>query len=119
MAIKKWNVLSWNIRGLNSDKKWNGIRDRVSENNCDVICLQETKCSTFDLSFIHQFCNNSFDSFEFLPSIGASGGSLIVWKSSIFHGSLIFQNEYASSILLNSTHNNANWVITNIYAPCT
>jgi len=48
-----------------------------------------------------------------------SGGSIIIWKSSIFSGSLVFQNEYASSVLLSSAHNNASWILTNIYAPCT
>lgn len=44
---------------------------------------------------------------------------MIVWKSATFHGSLIFQNEFASSVLFTSTLNNASWVLTNIYAPCT
>lgn len=37
----------------------------------------------------------------------------------MFSGSLIFQNDYAIAILLSSVHNNASWVLTNIYAPCT
>lgn len=48
MAVRKWNLLCWNIRGINSDKKWNAIRDRAVENNYDVICVQETKRSVFD-----------------------------------------------------------------------
>jgi mRNA deadenylase 3'-5' endonuclease subunit Ccr4 len=70
MAIKHWNVLSWNIRGINSDKKWNAIRDHLSDSNCDVICLQETKRESFDLSYLRNFCPTSFDSFVFLPSAG-------------------------------------------------
>lgn len=92
MNHKSWKILSWNVRGLNTDKKWNSIRDHVVESNCDIFCLQETKCSSFDLSFIHQFCPASFDSFEFLASVGASGGTLIVWKGALFSGSLVFQN---------------------------
>jgi exonuclease III len=119
MAIRQWKVLSWNIRGINSDKKWNSIRDRITESNCDVICLQETKRSHFDSAFIRQFCPLTFDCFEYLPSNGASGGSITIWKSSMFSGNLIFQNDYATSVLLTSTHNSASWIISNIYAPCT
>jgi exonuclease III len=107
MAVKNWKVLSWNVREINSDKKWNAIRDRISETCCDVICLQETKRSHFDVAYIRQFCPPIYDRFEFLPSIGASGGSAIIWKSSIFSGSLVFQNDYASSILFSSVHNNS------------
>jgi exonuclease III len=57
MAIKQWNVLSWNIRGINSDKKWNAIRDRMDNNNCDVLCLQETKRESFDLAYLRKFCS--------------------------------------------------------------
>jgi exonuclease III len=78
MNHRTWNILCWNIRGINSDKKWNSIRDRIIENNCDIACFQETKRASFDSSFIHNFCPPSFDSFEYLPSVGASGGSLIV-----------------------------------------
>lgn len=117
MAVRKWNLLCWNIRGINSDKKWNAIRDRAVENNYDVICVQETKRSVFDRSFIHQFCPSCFDKFEYLPSNGASGGTIIVWKSFVLSGTLIFQNLYASSVLFSSIHNNASWVLTNIYAP--
>lgn len=37
----------------------------------------------------------------------------------MFSGSLIFQNDYARSVIFTSNHNNAMWVLTNIYAPCT
>jgi len=36
------------MRRLNSDKKWDAIRDKIAESNCDIICLQETKKETFD-----------------------------------------------------------------------
>lgn len=119
MAIKQWNVLSWNIRGINSDKKWNAIRDRMDNNNCDVLCLQETKRESFDLAYLRNFCSQSFDSFVFLPSIGASGGSIIIWKSSVLSGTMVFQNSYATSVEFTSLHNNDSWVLTNVYAPCT
>lgn len=119
MDVKNWKVLSRNIHGINSDKKWNAIHDRISESCYDVICLQETKRSHFDALFIRHFYPPVFDQFEFLPSNGASGGSIIIWKSSIFSCSLVFQNEYASSVLFSSVHNNATWILTNIYAPCT
>lgn len=91
----------------------------MSEHICDVICLQETKRDHFDLSFIHKFCPPVFDQFEFLPSVGASGGSIIIWKSSKLTGLLVFQNSFATTVQFMSLHNNASWLLTNVYAPCT
>jgi hypothetical protein len=31
------------VWGLNAREKWDAIRDRIVESNCDIICLQETK----------------------------------------------------------------------------
>ena len=104
MQVRKWNVLSWNIWGINSDIKWNAIRDRLCANNCDILCLQETKRDNFDPSYLRNFCPPSFDDFAFLPSVGASGGSIIVWNSAILSGNMIFQNGYAVSIEFTSLH---------------
>ena len=86
--------------------------------NCDIVCLQETKKQTFDLMFIKNICP-PFDSFEFIPYVGASGGSIIIWKSNLFSGSKVFENDYCVSVEFVSNHNNEPWILTNIYAPCT
>jgi len=91
------NKKTWNVKGINSDKKWNAIRDRVCESSCDIVCLQENKKESFDLMFIANICPPSFDKFEFLPSEEASGGSIVIWKSSTFQGQLVFHNAYALS----------------------
>jgi exonuclease III len=83
---RQWKVLCWNIRGINSVAKWTAIRSKISESKCDIMCIQETKCAHFDQSYLRNFCGPQFDRFEFTPSQGLSGGTLIVWKSSRFLG---------------------------------
>jgi hypothetical protein len=46
--MREWVILCHNIRGLNSENKWNSIRNKVRETNCEIICLQETKSEHFD-----------------------------------------------------------------------
>jgi hypothetical protein len=60
-----------------------------------VICLHETKREFFDGPYLKNFCLKCFDPFAFVPSIGNSGGSIIIWKSAKLEGNLFFQNEYA------------------------
>jgi len=117
--VRTWKILDWNVRGLNSERKWNSIRDKITETNCDIICLQETKRESLDKVYIRNFCPPTFDSHLFLPSNGASGGIAIIWKSSMFVGQLSFSNEYAVSVNFTSTLNNATWMLTVVYAPCT
>jgi len=34
---RNWKILSWNVRGINSRDKWNIIRDRIVESECDIL----------------------------------------------------------------------------------
>jgi exonuclease III len=115
----EWSVLSHNVRGINSTAKWNAIRCSIRDAGCEVVCLQETKKEFFDSTFLKNFCPAPFDSFAFVPSMGNSGGSVIIWKSSRLTGNVIFQNNYAQSVEFTSNLSACSWIITNVYAPCT
>jgi exonuclease III len=62
-------ILSHNIRGINSDIKWNSMRNSIMETNCDILCIQETRKIPLKIPIF---------------VIGASGGFITIWKSSHF-----------------------------------
>jgi len=106
--VKNWKILCWNVRGINSVSKWDSVRDKIVESGCDIVCLQETKRESFDLHYIKNFCPPAFDTFEFLPSVGASGGIITIWKSlflkDILFSIILFCNRWIfvpSTIMLN------------------
>lgn len=68
--------LSWNARGINSQAKWDSIRNKIDELACNIMSLQETKKKNFDDSYIKKFCPRHLNKFVFSPSNGASGGLL-------------------------------------------
>jgi exonuclease III len=72
------------VRGLNGDNRQREVRSKIDESDCDIICLQETKCEDFDWRLIKKFYPGKFDRFAFSPSFGASGGIIVLWKSTIF-----------------------------------
>lgn len=76
------------------------------------------KKESFDAQFIKKFCPREFDKWEFLLSVGVSGGLLVAWKTRLFTGNLIFNNEFAISVEFTSLHNSKNWILTNVYGPC-
>ena len=100
---KSWNVLSWNIRGINSDAKLLALRNAIDTSGCSVLCIQETKRESFDLAFIKTFCPKRFDKFVFSPSVGASGGIITIWNSSVFVGTPWHANSYVVGVSFEAT----------------
>jgi len=117
--LRNWNVLCWNVHGLNSDKKLLALSNAISVSGCAIICLQETKKPIIDLAFIKSCCPKRFEKFAYIPSRGASGGLLTVWNSSIFSGTVIVQEDFALGIQFTSTLSAQAWSLYNIYDPCT
>ncbi|KAJ1296023.1 hypothetical protein BS78_01G267000 [Paspalum vaginatum] len=106
MATRNWNILSWNIRGMNHKNKWDALRQKLDESACAIACIQETKRESFDMRYIRQFAPKRFDAFDYIPSVGASGGS-VVEKCS-----------FALTVDFTSTHNLSAWRLTSVYGPC-
>ena len=117
-SCRNWNVLCWNVRGLNSEARQRAVRQKIEECQCSIACLQETKCSSFDSRSIKSFCPKRFDSFACSPSIGASGGILVVWNSNVFIGNLIEVQQFAVVIKFTSRQNNESWTLVVVYGPC-
>jgi exonuclease III len=111
-------ILSHNIRGINSDTKWNSLQNNILESNCDIVCIQETKKGSFDDSYLRLFCNRNLDKFSHGPSIGASGGFITIWKGSLFEAEVVYQNSFGHTIRFRSNLNGQVWWLSNIYAPC-
>jgi exonuclease III len=94
------------------------VHAKIDESDCDIVCLQETKCENFDWRLIRKFCPKRFDNFVFSPSVGASGGIIILWNSSVFSGHLMETKRFGLIVNFTSTHNNANWTLVSVYGPC-
>ena len=58
---RSWNILNWNVRGINSQTRWDDLRARIEESNCGVICIQETKREDFDQAYLRNFSPRRFN----------------------------------------------------------
>ena len=113
-----WNVLCWNVRGINSDAKQLALSNAINSSGCAVICLQETKKPSFDHAFVKSCCPRRFDQFDFIPSRGASGGLVTIWNSLIFSATTIAQEDFALVTRFQSTQSAHFWTLVNVYGPC-
>jgi exonuclease III len=74
-----WNILNWDVRGLNSQDKCNDIRAKIEESRCSIFCLQETKADHFDSSAVCKLAPKRFNKFSYTLSVGTSGGGGSMW----------------------------------------
>jgi exonuclease III len=70
MDQNRWSFLAWNVRGLNSQAKWDAIRNKITDSHSSIVCLQETKRSSFDNAYLPNFCPRHLNKFVFAPSVG-------------------------------------------------
>lgn len=115
---RNWNILNWNIRGLNAEDKQRAVRAKIDESGCAIYCLQETKMQHIDHSKIRKWAPKRFNQFAFHPSQGASEGILIGWAGNMFSGQIIHNLKYAITVKLTSTHNAKSFTLTTVYGPC-
>ena len=77
-------LLSWNVRGLNLNVKRAMLRSVLREWNCDLVCLQETKLETIELSDVRSIWGIRSVGFAVLRATGAPGGILVLWNTTTF-----------------------------------
>jgi exonuclease III len=99
---KTWNILNWNIRGLNSEEKCNAERAKIEESTCSIFCIQESKFQSFDHSTMRKFAPKRFNKHAFSPSEGASGGIVVGWNGSQFLGQVLYCSKFAITIQFSS-----------------
>jgi endonuclease/exonuclease/phosphatase family metal-dependent hydrolase len=115
---RSWNILDWNIRGINSQDRWDDLANKISESNCNIICLQETKRESFDNAYIRKFCPRKFNMFAYHPSVGNSGGIITIWNGNALTGNIISSSSYQVTVEFTCNISGEKWYITNIYASC-
>lgn len=105
-------LVSWNCRGLSNPRTMDRIKDLMRSYKPDFICLLETKLSSHR---IHSFCvkfNRSW-AWAAIPSLGLSGGILVLWKKAIGLVTPVASSRLALHLVI--TSDNISWILTSIY----
>lgn len=84
----------------------------MEESSRVALCFQETKRNSFDTHFMPNMCHRRYDQFAFVPSVGASGGLLTAWNSS-----LSTPNRFSLTVKLTSSQSGQSWFLTDLYGP--
>ncbi|GMI76987.1 hypothetical protein HRI_001368000 [Hibiscus trionum] len=110
-------ILTWNIRGMNSDNKTTTIRTLVRQQRIKILFLQETKMEWISESTIRKIWYDDEYCFTVSPSTGRSGGLLFIWDKSDFQ--LDKSMVTSRFIYLRGKWSNTEWKVAliNIYFP--
>ena len=58
MLLHNWNVLCWNVRGLNAPEIHLALGNAIQASGCVVICLQESKMHFLTLPLLNLYARN-------------------------------------------------------------
>ena len=74
-------ILTWNVRGCGSYNTRRSIKQVISKEDPELVVLQEVKKEIVDRRFVGSIWRSRFKEWILLPSVGTSGGILLVWDS--------------------------------------
>jgi exonuclease III len=112
---------SWNIRGLGDKDKCIDVKAALSTFNPDLICLQESKLQDLNRFKASSFLPPSIRSFDFVPSIGASGwgGIITAWNNDVLSCLGCDAGRFSLTSRFQSNISDHDFSVTNVYGSCT
>lgn len=91
------------------------IKESLRKANVDIVMLQETKLEVVDHKWIRSIWGCRNKNWSFLPSLGASGGQLIIWRDELFKNVESLPGAYTHSIKFKKKDDGVMWVLTLVY----
>jgi hypothetical protein len=98
-----WNVLDWNLRGINSQERWDDINNEL-KNAVAISCAPRKLREFFFTRHTSIFCHRKFNKYAYIPYIGSSGGVITIWNGSLFDGIITCRTSCKNGISQTSMH---------------
>jgi exonuclease III len=115
--MDQYNMLSWNVRGLNMRARCDALRVLVGDIRPAILCVQETKLVVITKCLLNSFLGAQYNEFTYPPVSDTRGGILIAGRRSL----LTFSNPHVGcfSITVKVTHVDSHivWWLTSVYGP--
>jgi exonuclease III len=111
------SVLNSNVRGLNDGAKWAAVRAFIERMGSPIVCLQETKLSSFSVSDRNEIAGPRYDGHLALNAEGTRGGVLLLWQSDSFSVNNAVVRTFSISASLSPVDGSPPWTISTVYSP--
>jgi hypothetical protein len=73
MSDLNLDIISWNVRGLNSAARCLAVHETLADNPYQIACLQETKLHSIDLGLASFLGAHRLNNYTFKPAAGTRG----------------------------------------------
>ncbi|KAF8408937.1 hypothetical protein HHK36_005007 [Tetracentron sinense] len=107
-------IVSWNVRGLGRGERRLDVRVLLWKLKPDLIALQETKLEEMNDRVVSEMWDNRQANWEFVASMGASGGQLVMWDSLVYEKVEAFLGEFSISIRFRGVGDGFEWIFTSL-----
>lgn len=119
IGLKKFKLISWNVRGLGGAQKCCVVRDVIRASRCEICCLQETKINTMDVEYLARALPSFFErNCVYVNAIESRGGMLISWKR-CYTLKNAWVTRHSCTALLQQSQTGRLVAVTNVYGPST
>jgi exonuclease III len=117
MGNNNFDLISWNVRGLNAAAHCLAVNEALASNPCQIACLQETKLHTVDPSLAAFLGAYRLNNFAFKPATGTRGGILLLWNDAVADLTNVCIGRYSLSVDVTLRHNMTCFMLTVVYDP--
>jgi exonuclease III len=111
------DIMSWNVRGLNSGARCLAVHEMRADNICHIACLQETKLQSIDSALASFLGAYRLNNFAYKPAVGTKGGILLLWNNTSIDLTKASIGRFSISVDDTLRHNMTTFRITAVYGP--
>lgn len=113
----KLNIVSWNVRGLNSARKRVVIKNILKTWKQITSAFQETKVEGEITDIIREAWGNRWINYAQLEASRTRGGIVIIWDKKVWEGGVSSVGIYSVTCNFTGKSQEFKWHLTGVYAP--
>jgi exonuclease III len=117
MSNHNVDIISWNVRGLNSPHRCLAVHETLADNPCQIACLQETKLQLIDPGLASFLVTSRLNNFAYKPAVGTKGGILLLWSDATLELADICIGRYSITANVTLCHTMTTFKLTVVYGP--
>ena len=113
----KIKLLSWNVRGANNPNKRNVIRNFITSQRVDLVCLQETKIQEMSLVVARSLGVGRVSEWRAVEAEGTTGGILVFWDTRKLELVETEIGHFSVTCMFKNVEDGFLWAFTGVYGP--
>lgn len=117
MDSDELTILNWNVRGLNDATHRELVRETVVCSKPNIVCLHETKLSSFNTNLALETLGQRLDSYLELGTQGTRGGILLAWDKDLVTVTNAVNRTLTISALITLASSSIPFLLTTCYGP--